>query len=121
MEPTEDLINLEERGWQALSTGGEAATDFYRQVLDRDVTMLFPGGMVLTDRDTILESMGGQPWATFRFDDPRVSRPTDDTGLVTYGVVAHREGAPEYSALISSMYVRRDNGWKLTFHQHTPR
>ncbi|RCW45227.1 uncharacterized protein DUF4440 [Halopolyspora algeriensis] len=121
MDSIEDLSALEERGWRALSTSGEAATDFYRHVLDREPVMLFPGGMVLTDRDAILESMGGQPWTTFRFDGLRVSRPTDDTGLVTYGAVAHREGSPEYSALVSSMYVRRHDGWKLAFHQHTPR
>ena len=40
---------------------------------------------------------------------------------MTYGVVAQRDGAEEYSALIASTYVRRDEGWRLAVHQQTPR
>lgn len=65
--------------------------------------------------------MAGQPWSWFQFDDTRVLQPTPDTGIVAYGVVAHRAGAGEYSALISSHYARRPDGWRLTFHQHSPR
>jgi hypothetical protein len=50
-----------------------------------------------------------------------VLQPTADTAVVTYSVVAQREGTPEYSALMSSVYVRRATGWKLAFHQQTPR
>jgi hypothetical protein len=39
---------------------------------------------------------------------------TPDTGVVAYGAVAERDGS-EYSALMSSTYVRRDDGWKLAF------
>lgn len=121
MGSDDDLAALEERGWQALSTGGATAAEFYEHTLDREVVMLLPGGMVLTDRDVIVRSMSGQPWATFRLEDTRVLRPTADTGIVAYGVVAQREGSPEYSALVSSHYVRREDGWKMAFHQQTPR
>lgn len=117
----DDLAALEYRGWQALSTSGAAAAAFFTEVLDHEVLMLLPGGMVLSDRDDIVRSMSGQPWATYRLDGTRVLRPAADTGLVTYGVVARREGTPEYSALVSSLYVRREDGWKMAFHQQTPR
>jgi hypothetical protein len=42
----DELIDLEERGWRAR----------------------------LTDRDTIVGSMGGQPWASYRLEDPQSSR-----------------------------------------------
>jgi hypothetical protein len=45
-----ELIELEEQGWRALSTAGEAAAEFYELVLDDTVVMLMPGGMVLDDR-----------------------------------------------------------------------
>jgi hypothetical protein len=32
-----------------------------------------------------------------------------------------RRDEQEYSALMSSTYVRREDGWKLVFHQQTPR
>lgn len=116
-----ELVDLEEQGWRSLSaTPGEAA-QFYDGVLDHTVVMLLPGGLVLDDRDAIIASLSGQPWASFEMQDLWVFQPTTDTGIVAYGVLAQREGAPEYSALISSHYVRRDDGWKLVFHQQTPR
>ncbi|WP_433263420.1 nuclear transport factor 2 family protein [Actinosynnema sp. CS-041913] len=121
MGTTEELSTLEEQGWRALSTGGDAATAFYGEVLDDTAVMLLPGGMALTERDTIIRSMAGRPWSAFELDDVRVLRPADDLGVVAYGVTAHREGEPAYSALISSHYVRRDGGWRLFFHQQTPR
>lgn len=122
MERTHDeLIALETAGWAALSSTPEAAAAFYERVLDRTVVMLLPGGMVLDDRAAIVKSMAGQPWSSYELHDSRVVRLTDDTGLVTYGVVAERDGGPAYSALMSSLYVLRQDGWKLAFHQQTPR
>jgi Domain of unknown function (DUF4440) len=123
-EPGEPA-DLEERGWQALATAptdaGTAALDFYGRVLDDTVVMLLPGGLVLDDRAAIVESMGGPPWSAYRIERLVERRPTADTALVTYGVVARRGDDPEYSALIASLYVRRDDGWRLAFHQQTPR
>ena len=117
----DELIELEERGWQALSSDPSAATEFYDRVLDDAVVMLLPGGLRLDDRDTVVSSMGGAPWASYRLEGPRVHPLGEDTALVAYGVVAERAGSAPYSALISSVYVRRDSDWKLAFHQQTPR
>ena len=119
MEPNE-LVALEREGWEALSSSGEAARAFYERVLDRQVVMLLPGGMVLEERGAIVDSMSGQPWSSFELEDVRCLQPTPDTGVVAYGVSARR-GSQDYSALMSSVYVRREEGWKLTFHQQTPR
>jgi hypothetical protein len=115
-----ELIELEKQGWRALSSTGEAAAEFYERVLDDTVVMLLPGAMVLDDRAAIVQSMSGQPWSSFELRDLRVIHPTADTAVVTYAVVAQRQGTLEYSALMSSLYVQRANGWKLTFHQQTP-
>ena len=118
-DTTTEPARLEEHGWEALSTPGAGAA-FYREVLDDEVVMLLPGGLLLDDRDGIIESMSGPPWTSHRLSDLAERRPTPDTALVTYGVVAHR-GDVEYSALVSSLYVRREQGWRLAFHQQTPR
>jgi hypothetical protein len=115
-----ELAALEREGWDALSTTGDTARTFYERVLDAQPLMLLPGGMVLDDRSAMVESMSGRPWTRYTLEDVRCTQPTSDTGLVTYGVVAERD-AQEYSALISSLYVRRDGGWRLAFHQQTPR
>jgi hypothetical protein len=116
----DELAVLERDGWDALSTSGGAARAFYERVLDESVAMLLPGGAVLDERAEILDAMSGPPWTRFSLEDMRTLRPTHDTGVVTYGVEAERDGQ-RYSALMSSLYVRRDDGWKLAFHQQTPR
>ena len=116
----DDLAELEREGWKALSSDGEVARAFYERVLDHRVVMLLPGGMVLDERARIVESMSGSPWSRYVLEDVRTEPLTSDTGIVTYGVVAARDDR-EYSALMSSLYVRRMDGWKLAFHQQTPR
>lgn len=116
----DELAVLERQGWDALSSDGDSARAFYERVLDDRVVMLLPGGMVLDERSRIVESMSGAPWSRYALDGLRAVRLTPDTGLVTYGVLAAR-GDDEYSALISSLYIRRADGWKLAFHQQTPR
>ncbi|HEX2072767.1 MAG TPA: nuclear transport factor 2 family protein [Geodermatophilus sp.] len=117
----DDVLELEEKGWAALSAGGAEAVRFYDRVLDESVVMLLPGGMVLRDRQQILEAMAGPPWRSFALEDAQVLRPTPDTAVVHYGARAARDGVAEYTALMSSLYVRRGDGWKLAFHQQTPR
>lgn len=111
---------LEREGWEALASGGDAARAFYERVLDDDAVMLFPGGMRLDDRAAIVKSMGGPPWSRHELEDVRVATPSGDVAVVTYGAVAEREGQA-YSALMSSVYVRREDGWRLVLHQQTPR
>ncbi len=117
----DELVDMEEQGWRALATDPRTATEFYEQVLDDDVVMLLPGGLRMTDRATVVASMGGAPWASYRLEEPRVHALGADAAVVTYGVVAQRDGSPPYSALISSSYVRRAGGWRLAIHQQTPR
>jgi hypothetical protein len=114
-----DPAQLEQRGWVALSTPG-AGPQFYREVLDGEVVMLLPGGLVLDDRAAIIQSMSGPAWSSYRVEHLTERRPTADTALVTYAVVARRADT-EYSALVSSLYVRREAGWRMAFHQQTPR
>ena len=117
----DELIELETRGWEVLCTTAARAREFYDEHLADEVVMLLPGGMTLTDREQILDSMGGPPWKEFRIEEARVLSLGEDAGVVAYGVVARRGGAPAYSALISSAYTRTPGGWRLAFHQQTPR
>jgi hypothetical protein len=114
-----ELIALERAAWEALSSDGEAAAKFYSDVLAEDVLMLLPGGLVIDDRSTVIESMRGTPWSSFEMTDERVLELTDSSAVVTYQATAVREG-DEYKALFNSTYVRRNGSWKLALHQQTP-
>ncbi len=115
------LIDMERKGWEALSSGAEAARSFYDRVLDRDVVMLLPGGLRIDSRAEALDAMSGQPWASHDLQNLGVLSLGDAAAIVVYGATARREGGTPYSALIASTYVRRDDGWKLAAHQQTPR
>jgi Domain of unknown function (DUF4440) len=116
-----ELANLEEQDWQALSSTGAAAAEFYRHVLDETASMLLPGGLLLDDRVTIITSMSAQPCSSYQLHVLRVLEPAPDMGIVVYQATARRDDAPPYSALMSSLYVRRAEGWKLAMHQQTSR
>ncbi|MGD8403947.1 MAG: nuclear transport factor 2 family protein [Anaerolineales bacterium] len=116
----QNLIELETQGWQALSTGKDAAQEFYRSLLTDEAVMLFPGGILLRGKEEILESIGLQPWNTFHFEETHTVTLAENAGAVVYKVTARRKGSATYIALISSLYILSDEGWKLALHQQTP-
>ncbi len=119
MERHDELLEIERAGWRALSTGGDAAATFYDEVLAGEVLMLLPGGMVIDDRASVVDSMRGAPWTSFELSDERVLDLGEAGAVVTYRATAVRDGQ-EYRALFNSTYVREDGAWKLVLHQQTP-
>jgi len=49
-----------------------------------------------------------------------VVRLGDDAAVVAYHVTAERTGEPEFSAIVASTFVRREDRWQLAFHQQSP-
>ncbi|MBW4652657.1 MAG: nuclear transport factor 2 family protein [Kaiparowitsia implicata GSE-PSE-MK54-09C] len=116
----QDLIDLEEQGWQALSTDVEASKKFYSSVLRHDAVMLFPGGMIIEGKEKILQSLSAQPWKSFQIEEPRVISLSERAEVLVYRVIAQRQGSEPYVALINSTYELSDGMWKLVLHQQTP-
>lgn len=116
----QDLIELEEQGWQALSTEGDAAWRFYEVVLTEDANMLLPGGLRLEGKAQILESLAAQPWQRFQIEAPHVLALGEDAAALLYKVTAQRAGSASYTALVSSTYVRHGQTWQMALHQQTP-
>ena len=114
-----ELVELETAGWHALSTGPEEATAFYSEVLSSQPVVMLTNGLRITDRQQIVDSMGGPPWTAFEIIEPREDYLGPDVGVLTYKVRADRDGTP-YTALLSSVYARESGKWKLALHQHTP-
>jgi hypothetical protein len=99
MSTDNELAALEQDGWHALSSNSTDASRFYADVLDAEVRMLLPGGLVLTDRQEIIDMMRGQPWASHAIENIDVLEPNLGTGIVTYHVAVQRASAPMYNAL----------------------
>ncbi len=120
MSEMPDLINLEHQGWKALSSAPDEALKFYSNILAEDAEMIFPGGIRLIGREQILATMGGPPWQSFEISEERLAVLSDTAGAVTYKVIARREGAEPYQALICSTYALHAGEWRLVIHQQTP-
>lgn len=116
----EDLLDIEERGWQALSSEGNAAKRFYASVLAEDAVMVFPGGLLLEGKERILASMEQSPWQKVQIETPRLVSLSNNARAIVYKVTAQREGDEPYTALISSTYALREGKWRLIVHQQTP-
>ena len=79
MSQHDELIELERAAWKALSTSGDAAAEFYDEVLAKDVLMLLPGGMTIDDRATVVDSMHQADWTSFELVRRASPRPHSTT------------------------------------------
>lgn len=112
-----ELVELERRGWDALSGPDGAA--FYAEVMSEDGVMVFPG-LVLDKARTVAAIRTERPWESYAIDDAEVRSLGADGGLVTYRATSRREGQDTYRALMTSVYRRRNGRWELVLHQQTP-
>lgn len=115
-----EILDLETRGWRALSGDPGQGAAFYQSVLHDDCVMVFPGGLVIEGKQAILDSMDAPPWESFAMQEPRLLDISAEVKTLAYRATAQREGQPPYQAMISSTYVLDQEGWKLVHHQHTP-
>jgi len=59
-------------------------------------------------------------WRDLQFSKRQLLQPVEDAAIISYRADAQRADGLPYAALVSSAYVRRSDGWKLAFHQHSP-
>lgn len=113
----DELLALEDRGWQALTAGQGRA--FYADRLADEAYLVLPVGVM--DREQSIMSMSQVPaWARFTISNPRTFPLADDVVALTYQADAERSSGDTYTAVMTSVYVRRAGEWKLLLHQQTP-
>lgn len=59
-------------------------------------------------------------WRDLTMKDRHLLHDTEDFAIISYRAEVTRADGEPYAALVSSAYVRRLDGWKLAFHQHSP-
>jgi uncharacterized protein (TIGR02246 family) len=114
----DELWDLEQAGWEALSAGDPPT--FCDRILTRDAVVIVPG--VVLDRDAVLRSWDGTaPWRDYQLSAERVQHLAPNVVALTYQATARRTDQPRpYRATMTSVYVRRNDGWRLALHQQTP-
>lgn len=71
------------------------------------------------NKEETVELLAAEPCDEVRVFDFKVQMFTPACALVTYRAVTRREGDGEFESLRSSVWVYRNGGWKMCFHQGT--
>ena len=112
----QELRELEE---SHLRADVRSSPEAMRALLADDFVEFGSSGRVL-DRAAVEASVAGQTAFGYRVDDFMVRTLSPDTALTTYRLSAWpASGGPVRVTLRSSVWVRREGHWVMTFHQGT--
>ncbi|GFZ93034.1 nuclear transport factor 2 family protein [Nesterenkonia alkaliphila] len=115
----EELLELEHQGWQSLCSSTGA--DFYGQIMTEDGVMILAHGFVFSREQVIASLNDAPPWDRYEISEQRLIPLDASCAVLVYQGRAWRgESEPEFRALMSSVYVRHENTWRLACYQQTP-
>jgi hypothetical protein len=113
----DELFEIEKGFWLS----GE---EHFRKHLDEECLLAFPqqGEMHgLFSRDQVAASVAmPDRWRDLAMSDRYAKPLSDNATVISYRAIVRRSDGTPYEALVSSVYVRREQGWRLAFHQHSP-
>lgn len=117
MSLEDELFEIEQGFWVS-------GRDHFLKHVDASCMLAFPqaGEMhgIFSREHVAGTATSSNRWRDFRMGDRHLLEPHADVAIISYRADATRPAGEPYSALISSAYVRREDGWKLAFHQHSP-
>ncbi|MET4685147.1 hypothetical protein [Brevundimonas faecalis] len=112
-----ELFDIEEGFWLS----GE---DHFLKHLDVRCLLAFPqaGEMhgVHSRADVAATATPQNRWRDLSMKDRSLLQPVEDMAIISYKAEVMRADGQPYSAIVSSAYARRPEGWKLALHQHSP-
>jgi hypothetical protein len=118
MDLAQQLLEVERKLWRN-------DVKLYRDNLVEEALLVFPETGVIS-RDFALdairiENSAGSRWAEVDITDVRALPLVPDVAVLTYRVTARWEReTTAMTALASSVYLRRNGGWKVALHQQSP-
>lgn len=89
---------------------------FFREHMSDDGVALMASG-VMTKKDAVASNNEAKPWANIKIENARVMKLFDESAALIYHGSAEQDGK-QYSANISSVYVKRNGGWQLLLTHH---
>lgn len=115
---TEELLDLERGGWDALCDG--TGDDYYGSLMTDDGLMVLANGQVMTRGEVVASLADAPTWDSYEITNARTVELGRDTIALVYLGTARRAGADEFVAAMTSVYVRDADGWSLALYQQTP-
>lgn len=117
MTISDALFAIEEGFWLQ-------GAEFFRDHIDSEAMLIFPqaGEMFgVKSREAIaLTATSGNRWKDLSMQRRQCLMLSDGVAMIAYHANVRRADGVPYQALIGSVYVLRDKGWKLASHQHSP-
>jgi Domain of unknown function (DUF4440) len=112
----QELLELELSFWNAAGN-----PEIYESNFAADGLAVFAMEDGILPKKKVLASVsGGKPWSEVKIENETLLRLADDVVALVYKGTGIRNNADPYTALISSVYRRKDGGWELALHQQTP-
>jgi hypothetical protein len=91
----------------------------YDRHLDDGAAVIVPGQAL--DKDATVQAIEASPgWDELTIDDARLLETGEGGAALTYRFSGRRGTDFSYEALMTSVYARRGDEWKLVLHQQTP-
>ena len=114
----DELFAIEEGFWLQ-------GRDHFLEHVDERCLLAFPqaGEMHgVRTREEVAATASTQPgrWRDLKVSGRHLLRLADGAAVISYRADVLRFDGEPYAAMVSSVYVKRDGGWKLAFHQHSP-
>lgn len=117
MDLQNKLFEIEEGFWLS-------GKQHFSTHLDDECVIAFPqaGEMhgVKTREEVAATATDANRWSDLKISSRSFLQVTDNVAIISYRADVTRADGQPYAALVSSAYVRREERWKLTFHQHSP-
>lgn len=115
----ERTIELEHAGWASLCDG--SGSEFYGQTMTADGLMVLANGEVMSRDDVIDALRNAPPWESYSIDGLRTIEISADVNALVYTGTGRRDDGSAFVAVMTSVYVRREDDWKLALYQQTAR
>jgi hypothetical protein len=110
----QELLELEKGFW----TGDSA---YYQANVDVECLVAFPQmAQAMTNAELAATASKPNRWRDLAIKVRGMVEPGSDIVMLTYEAHATRENGELYTALVSTGYVHRADGWKMMFHAQTP-
>ena len=114
-----ELLALERQGWDSLCDGTGAK--FYGNLMTGDGIMVLANGQALTRNDVVESLQHAPPWQSYDIADARIVALASGDAALVYRGTARREGdGTEFVGMMTSVYTRVDDDWRLAVYQQTP-
>lgn len=113
-----ELLAIEHDGWRSLCDG--TGDRFYADLMTEDGVMVLAHGQTMDRSEVAVSLAQAPPWHTYAITQERLIPLGSDAAVLLYSATATRGDEPPFTALMTSVYVRRGAGWALACYQQTP-